>query len=549
MEVNMLPGTIINEKQRQIYYENGLWSTSTVFDYFCETVNKFPRKIAIVDRGQKISYKMLFERVKQVANGLKNLQIKKGDFVSVQLPNWAENVIIYLACTKIGAIYNPIPYTARHQEVKYILSLCESKVFVIPEQFRNFNYIEMVNLIQDDIGIPRIIIVNGTEDNSFLLFEDVLSMESNDFDEDQVNADDPVVVLFTSGTESVPKGVIHTHNTVLYGERLLSESLSITQDDAVFMASPLSHSTGFLRGVNLPMMIGAKSVLMDHFSPGKALQIICEEKCTFSMGSTPFLYDLLGEISKNNNEYDLSSFRFFLCGGAPIPRHMVTEANNCGFKVLAVYGSSESSPHAVSRLDDSEELVVSSDGKPLPGIEVKIVDENRNELPQGEIGEEASRGPNVFLGYFKQPELTKKYLDEDGWYYSGDLGVLQPNHYLRIVGRKKDIIIRGGQNISPAEVENLLYKHSKIEKVSIIGVPDERMGERACAIVVPKEGQIFTFEEMIDFLSEQKIAKYKYPEKLYLTKELPTTPSGKIQKRKILEMLKGGNFDKGKIPF
>ncbi len=219
------------------------------------------------------------------------------------------------------------------------------------------------------------------------------------------------------------------------------------------------------------------------------------------------------------------------------------EANKSGFKVLAVYGSSESSPHAVSRLDDSDELIASSDGKPLSGIEVKVVDEQRNQLARGEIGEEASRGPNVFLGYFKQPELTQRYLDEDGWYYSGDLAIVRNDDYLRVVGRKKDIIIRGGQNISPAEVESLLYKHPKVERVAIIGIPDDRMGERACALVVSKEDHTFTFEEMIRFLSEQKIAKYKYPEKLYLVKELPVTPSGKIQKHKLVEMIRDSNFE------
>lgn len=270
----------------------------------------------------------------------------------------------------------------------------------------------------------------------------------------------------------------------------------------------------------------------------KAEVLIVAEKCTFSMGATPFLHDILGEIAQSKECYDLSHFRFFLCGGAPVARSLLAEASKIGFKVLGVFGSSESPPHTVGRLDDSDEIIASSDGKPLPGVEEKIVDDERNLLPMGEIGEEASRGPNVFLGYYKHPELTHKYLDDDGWYYSGDLCYLQPNNYIRVEGRKKDIIIRGGQNISPSEVEDILFKHPKIKNVAIVGIPDERLGERACALVVLTEGEIFSFEEMIAFLAEENIAKYKYPEKLQVLEQLPITPSGKIQKYKLRELLK-----------
>lgn len=540
----MLSGAKINEERKKLYYSRGDWTTKTVFDTFSTSVHKYPQNIALVDNKQTLSYKALYDIVMKFSSGLMELGIKKGDFVSVQLPNCAENVIAYLSCAKIGAIYNPIPTNLRNKEVEYMLTLCESKVFIIPEKFRKFNYVTMADPIRKNLNIQHVVVINNVQDNSvlpesFLSFEEIVNTEltNEEIHRSQVTSDDPLVVIFTSGTESQPKGVIHTHNTVLFGERVMKETLNITVNDAVFMASPISHATGFLHGVNLPLIVGAKSVLMEHFSGEKALELLSKEKCTFTMGATPFLYDLLNILKKNPKSYDLSHFRFFLCGGAPIPRYLVTEAKKIGFKVLAVYGSSESPPHTVSRLDDSEDYIVSYDGKPLPGIEVKVVDDTHKALPYGEIGEQVSRGPNVFVGYLKHPELTDQYLDDEGWYYSGDLCILHANEYIRIVGRKKDIIIRGGQNISPLEIENILLTHPKVENVAIVGVDDERMGEKACAFVVPHSGEEFTFEEMIVFLEEKKVAKYKYPEKLKIVGEMPMTASGKIQKFRLQSML------------
>lgn len=540
----MLPGAYINEVRKKMYYELGQWSSLTVFDNFVENANKYPDKIAVVDKYQKIGYKSLLDSVMKFSSGLINLNVKKGDFVSVQLPNWTENVIAYLSCARIGAVYNPIPTTARYNELEYMLTLCESKILIIPETFRKFNYLDMVVHIKESITLPYVIVVNKEHDtfnlpDSCHSFTEIPTLGSIIYElEGKVTSDDPLVVLFTSGTESQPKGVIHTHNTVLFGERVMSESLAITKNDAGFMASPVSHATGFLHGVNLPLLVGGKSVLMEHFSAKEALQIISDEKCTYSMGATPFLHDILNELFKNKDKYDLSCFRFFLCGGAPIPRNLVEKAKKIGFKVLAVYGSSESPPHAISKLDDSDEVIVSTDGTPLPGIEVRIVNENHESLQVGQVGEQASRGANVFMGYYKRPELTKKYLDSEGWYYSGDLCTLDSNNYLKVVGRKKDIIIRGGQNISPSEIENILFKHPKIQNVAIVGIPDERMGEKACAFVVPAKGHIFTFDEMIDYLAEHNIAKYKFPERLEIIDRLPMTASGKIQKFMLSKMFK-----------
>lgn len=545
----MLPGGRIHEARKREYYEKGYWTTRTVYDVFMDAVQQDPEKVAIVDVHQKVTYAQLHELVIKTSRMFVESGIKKGDTVAVQLPNWLEYVVFYLSSVKIGAVFCPIPITARQHEVRYMINLCEAKLCCIPVSFRNHHFVKMYQQLKEEISLPQVIVIDKYHEVSeeqvlpadgFVQYEPLLEQTTVDGEEitATISADDPLVVLFTSGTESEPKGVIHTHNTVLFGERTMRDVLKITSDDVVFMPSPLSHATGFLHGVNLPILVGGKMVLMDRFQAADALKMISEEKCTFSMGATPFLHDIFKEMFNRGSLYDLSSFRFFLCGGAPIPRHIAAEATKIGFKVLAVYGSTESPPHAVSRLEDEEELIISTDGKPMPGIEVKVVDDQRQTLPVGKVGEIASRGPNVFVGYLKRPDLTERYLDEDGWYYSGDYGILNEHGYVKIVGRKKDMIIRGGQNISPGEVEQILYKHPKIDKVAVVGMPDERMGEKVCAFVVTKNGESLTLEEVVDYLAQHQIAKYKYPERLELVDELPMTASGKIQKYLLREKLK-----------
>jgi acyl-CoA synthetase len=477
------------------------------------------------------------------------MNVQRGDLVACQLPNWNEFVVVYLACTRIGAVFNPIPITMRKAELKDILALCEPKLIFIADRFRNHHFINMLEQIEQEMEIPTVVVVRDSRANNksqltYFRFEELLlNSESDSLFELNVSGDDPAVILFSSGTESVPKGIVHTHNTILCSERSLIEVLHLTENDRVLMASPISHATGFYRGVNLPLLIGATTILMERFSAEGALKLISEEKCTFSMGATPFLYDIVHEMRTNRDKYNLETFRFFLCGGAPIPRKLAYEALDYGLRVLPVYGTTESSPHVVGRIEASLKMNIEFDGKVIPEIEVKIVDEHRNEVPDGTVGEEASRGPNVFIGYFKRPDLTEMYFDNEGWYYSGDLCVLE-NGYLRVVGRKKEIIIRGGQNISPAEVEEILLTHPKIEKVAIVGVPNERLGEQAHAVVVPTEGETLTFKEMIDFLDQKEIAKYKFPEYLHFVDDLPTTSSGKIQKYKLQDLIKNNQLER-----
>ncbi|GAK05161.1 long-chain-fatty-acid-CoA ligase [Geomicrobium sp. JCM 19037] len=536
----MVNGMHIHEERKAHYYERGHWQTRTVYETFLKAVQSNPTQVAVIDPYRSITYEQLRTFSTEIANGFLVKGLKKGDVVSVQLPNWIEYVAIYLACTKIGVIFTPIPVNATAKEVANMFTISRPALHISVCHFRKKAYEPILNEVAHSVNLPDVYLLEqegeSVQDRRFLPFH-LLPVDKH-VDAPDVHADDALVILFTSGTESLPKGVVHTHNTVLFGEKAMQKALNITEDDRVFMASPLSHATGFLHAVNLPLITGATSVLMDHFQGEKAVRVIERQKCTFSMGAATFVHDILKAIQQQGNPGALSTLRFFLCGGAPIPRHLVDEAKENGFRLLSVYGASESPPHAISCLHDSEEWVSQTDGQVLEGIDAKVVDDDRKSLATDEIGELATRGPNVFVGYFNDPSLTRKYLDERGWYYSGDLGTLDSDRYVRVVGRKKDMIIRGGQNISPVEVENLLLQHASIKEVALVGVPDERMGEKACAFITLNPNGTFTYEMMVTYLEEQNVAKYKWPEYIELVPELARTASGKIQKFRLLEQWK-----------
>jgi acyl-CoA synthetase len=332
--------------------------------------------------------------------------------------------------------------------------------------------------------------------------------------------------------------VVHTHETILFGERALGTALGIGAEDIAFMASPVSHATGFMHGVVMTLTTGGTLSLLDVFEGSVAARQMAAHRCTWTMGATPFLADIAAALDAGPTR--LPDLRYFLCGGAPIPQSLVRRATEVGLRVLSVYGSTESPPHTVVHPGDPVSNAWETDGRPLAGIEVRIASGEGRALPVDEMGEEWSRGPNTFLGYLGEPELTRKYLDEDGWYRSGDLARMLPDGSIRICGRLKDIIIRGGQNISVSEVEGYLAGHPAVRQVAMVGVPHPRLGEIACAVVVPRAGQEVSLADLTEFLIDRGVARFKLPERLEVWPELPLTPSGKIQKFLIRKALGEG---------
>lgn len=521
-----------NEQRRAAYRQQGLWGDASLADYWQQTARAMPDKIAVVDNhGASYTYSALDHAASCLANWMLAKGIESGDRIAFQLPGWCEFTVIYLACLKIGAVSVPLLPSWREAELVWVLNKCQAKIFFAPTLFKQTRPVDLILPLQNQL--PQLQQIVGVDKlapaTSSLSLSQIIADNTPLTTAITTHGDELAAVLFTSGTEGLPKGVMLTHNNILASERAYCARLNLTWQDVFMMPAPLGHATGFLHGETAPFLIGARSVLLDIFTPDACLALLEQQRCTCMLGATPFVYDLLNVLEKQ--PADLSALRFFLCGGTTIPKKVARECQQRGIKLLSVYGSTESSPHAVVNLDDPLSRFMHTDGYAAAGVEIKVVDDARKTLPPGCEGEEASRGPNVFMGYFDEPELTARALDEEGWYYSGDLCRMDEAGYIKITGRKKDIIVRGGENISSREVEDILLQHPKIHDACVVAMPDERLGERSCAYVVLKAPHhSLSLEEVVAFFSRKRVAKYKYPEHIVVIEKLPRTASGKIQK-------------------
>lgn len=527
--------------------KSGFWPNRTLLDYIDEYAPRQLDKVAVTDlnnmtgQATTLSYRQLLRLTDRIALGLVNLGVERGDVVAFQLPNWWQFVALYLACSRIGAVANPMMPIFRHRELTFMLGLAESKVLIGPNIFRGFDHAQMMREIKADLpALEHIFAIGGEGDMSFEKhFIDHRWEDEQDgkaiFADRQLRPNDVTQLLYTSGTTGEPKGALHTSNTLLANLCQLVKRLKLTGDHVVFMPSPLAHQTGFAIGMMIPLMLGSKLVLQDVWDAGVGLQRIQDEGVNFTMASTPFLADLAGHPGVDT--YDISSLEIFAAGGAPIPRTLVHSATErLKANIVSGWGMTENLLVTTTCLGDSPEKVFNTDGVPVPGMQLRVVDANGKVLGPDQEGDLQSRGPSHFVGYLKRPEMYG--MDAEGWFNTGDIATLDADGYVRITGRGKDILIRGGENVPVIEIEQLLYRHQAVQAVAVVGVPDPRLGERGVAYVIPKSGQTFTLDEMQRFLAEHRMAKNYWPEYLQVVNEFPRTPSGKIQKFKLREMAK-----------
>ena len=344
---------------------------------------------------------------------------------------------------------------------------------------------------------------------------------------------DVIELLYTSGTSGVPKGVLHTSNTLSSLVDTGRARLGLTKD-IVFMPSPMAHQTGFVYGMSIALVLGTKLVLQDIWSAEVAARRINDERVTYTMASTPFLADLAN--SPALEVCDVSSFRMFCSAGAPIPRILVENATKrLGAQILSGWGMTENGLVTTTRPGDPDEKIFNTDGAAVDHAAVRIVDPDGNPVPPNVEGRLQAKSAGMFVGYLKRPDAYESY---DDWFETGDLARIDADGYIRIVGRAKDIIIRGGENIPVVEVEEQIYRHPAVEDVAVVAMPDERLGERGCAFVQTKPGANFTFEAMIEHLMDAGMSKTYLPEKLELVEVFPRTASGKIQKFELREIAK-----------
>ena len=525
----------------------GHWHDRTINDALDACVAACPDKLALTAvqiearTTTHFTYREMARMADRIAVGLARLGVGRGDIVACQLPNWWQFTLTYLACSRIGAVMNPLMHIFRERELSFMLKHGEAKVVIVPQTFRGFDFEKMVTELQPSLPhLQHVVAVGGQGANSFEALLSGPAWEDAPDAQDiltrhRPGPDDVTQLIYTSGTTGEPKGVMHSANTVMANIIPYAQRLRLGAEDVVLMASPMAHQTGFMYGLMMPILLKASVVLQDVWEPKKAIELIRTEGVTFTMASTPFLTDLAKTVTETGQ--GVPTLRTFLCAGAPIPGPLVEQARAAlGAKIVSAWGMTENGAVTLTQLDDADERSFSTDGCPLPGVEVKVVDGDDKPLPAGEIGKLMLRSCSNFGGYLHRPHLNGT--DADDWFDTGDLARIDAQGYIRITGRSKDVIIRGGENIPVVEIESLLYRHPAVAMAAIVAYPDERLGERACAVVVPKPGQSIDLPGVVEYLKAQKVAVQYIPERLVVMDAMPATPSGKIQKFKLRELMR-----------
>ncbi|MEZ0118427.1 UNVERIFIED_ORG: fatty-acyl-CoA synthase [Heyndrickxia coagulans] len=504
----------------------------SVYEQLVFTAEKYGQKEAIYDLKNRVSYSALLQAVDHFANVLAAKGVKKGDRIAVSLPNWYETSVIYFSAAKIGAILVPINPLYKSHELEYILDNATPVLLIASESLeKNLGFQQSLQWVKESITVRFPLMGFPSFDEYTGGAASYRSVQKAKIDADN----DVFCILYTSGTTGKPKGVMITHRAVVQSARTIASVLNCTDKDAFIISAPLFHIFGLAINLVCAISAGARILLQEKFRAEQTLKLIEQESITVQQGvPTMFLKQLEVENLEN---YNLSSLRTGIVGASPIPPNKVKEIREkMGMELNQSFGITEAVTVTSTTFEDDEDKILETLGRPIPGVELKIVNDKRETVPHGAVGEIAVRSFAVMKGYYKMPEQTAEVLDSEGWFYTGDLGMLDEDGYLKFVGRKKEMIIRGGFNIYPQEIEAILSKHPYILESAVIGFPDEVLGEIVCAVIRLKEGADCTEEDILAYLKE-RIAIYKVPQRILFTQDFPTTASGKIQKVRLREQL------------
>lgn len=519
------------------FYATGQWQKETLFELLETQVDAQSDRVFLTDDTTALTFGELRDRALGLAVGLKRLGVERGDRVSVQIPNWTEFGVIAVALSRIGAVIVPIMPIYRRDDVGYIVANAGVRVSISAVDFKKFDYREMYLSLRDEVDSLETVVtlrgqdeIDGSVDLASLIVDIDPAAAAAELGEG-VGPDDHFVIVYSSGTTSRPKGCLHTFNTLACGSRLLAKGFEYTPADVQFGPSPVTHTTGLVTSIILPMMHGAGSHIMESWEPKLGMEQIRQFKCTVAVSATTFLQMLMNEFDPERD--DISSMRLWVAAGAPIPGTFVEHASALfpKMRVLSLYGRTENVTTTMCVVSDEPVRSVKSDGRPLPLQSVHIVDIDGNEVPRGEEGDIAYKGAMHMLEYIGKPTATAELFTPDGYSRSGDLGYMDEDGYVRVSGRTKDIVIRGGMNISVRHLEDLLSAHPAVRGVAAVGMPDERLGETVCCFLVPTPGhEPLTLVQIKDYLLGEGLAIQKVPERLEIVESLPTTATGKIQK-------------------
>lgn len=503
---------------------------SSIIDILEHSYRLYPDKEYLFDGEESITYRQLYHEVGFMASSLCQHGIKKGDRVLVCLPNWHEFVVVLFGLASQGAIAIPCNPKYKAEDIQHILNGGEIKAVFLAE---NKNLIDLFRSKSMEL-----IVTVRCKSKGCVTYEDLLKLGMGQQAPQHIPIDgktDVMTILYSSGTTGTPKGVMLTHQNLLYASDIAKKELRCQETDTIFIPVPVFHVFGLVPGVLMTILTGAKLIFMEKFKAEQALYLIEQGNVTIHLGvPTMFILELNHMEDKG---YDLTSLRTGIIAGSSCPSNIVRKIRSeMGCNIKVSYGMTETSAGVTfTCFDDNERVCSETVGKAVPGTELKIVDENNKEVSVGEIGEIACRGLGVMKGYHNMPEKTREVMDSEGWYYTGDLATVNENGYYTIVGRKKEMISRGGYKIYPREIEEILYRHPGVLDVAIVGIPDPVLGEISCACIKEKKNY-YVSEEMLKSFLADKVVKYKIPDWVLFFKDFPLNHNGKIRKDKLTEM-------------
>lgn len=508
-------------------YADGWWVAETLADALRRVATTSPERVLVVDGETRLDSAALYAQARSLAQALR-ARAPIGSAVSFMLPNWIEAVVIYHAITLAGMVAHPILPSLRDHDLLFQLRDVRSRLIFIPAEFRNHDYVAMLDRVQPKLELrPEVVVVRGSRGSHSAYSELLATDVAEDFP--PLEPDAVRLVLYTSGTTGSSKGVLHTHNTIHALMRQIERNWLVEAGDTFLVPSPISHIGGSIYAFEAPVLLGTKAVLMDRWDPAAALRLAASEPCSHICGATPFLEQLL-EAARLSGER-LPALKLFVCGGASVPPSLIRSAAvqfECAV-VTRVYGSTEV-PVTTIGCPDRADLAHAADTDGRPGIaEVKLA--AGSPVANGE-GEVLVRGPQMLVGYLHAEDEAAVF-EQDGYYRTGDLGRWVDGDYLVISGRSKDVIIRNGENISPKEIEDILLDHPQIAEVAIVAVPDQRTGERGCAVIVPAASSTPDVPELCAFLADKGVAAFKFPEEIVVWDALPKNDAGKVLKHRI----------------
>jgi cyclohexanecarboxylate-CoA ligase len=520
-----------------VYVRDRSWGADTLWSAFAATAARAGDRTAVVEDAARLSFGALATRAEALAGALAALGVAPGDAVALQLPNWWETVVALLATARLGAVAVPIPSIHRERELAFILRQTRARLLFIPGRYRDCDHRELVTTLRPELpALAEVIVVRDAPGAAMRSLD---ALPAGSLARPPLDPAAVALVIYTSGPTADPKGVLHSHRTLLAEARSLEAVHGLATDDTVLMPSPLMHISGIVHALLVPAALGSCAVLMPRWNPTEALRLIAAERVTYMVGAPTFLRDLAQQVEAG--AAGVSTFRLFSCGGADVdPALVAGAAARLGCVAKRVYGSTEFPTITTTGPDDPPTRRIDSEGRAIGANEVRVVGDDGVVVPSGEEGEVLARGPECFLGYLDSA-LNVESFTADGWFRTGDLGTLDAQGYLRITGRKKDIIIRKGENISAREIEDLLAAHPGVVEVAVVGVPDPAAGEIACAVLRLCGGATPpTLDDLTRHLLARGLSKRKLPERLAVVEDFPRTASGKVLKRALREQLARG---------